>query len=70
MDRARRRLFWEGTSQAFKYHMMKVENISNLKEVTWLGTIRSRLMTIFLMVKWVWKFFNEVNSLWHLMGVM
>jgi hypothetical protein len=65
MDRARGRLFWKGTSQAYKYHMINFENISNPKEVKGLGTISSSHMNIFLMVKWTWKLLNKHNSLWH-----
>jgi hypothetical protein len=65
MDRARGRLFWEGTSQAFKYHMINFENTSNPKEVRGLWTLSSSHMNIFLMVKWTWKLLNKHNSLWH-----
>ena len=59
MDTVRGRFYWEGCGKNFKYHMMKWEYVCRPKDFGGLGILNSRLMNIALLLKWVWKLFND-----------
>jgi hypothetical protein len=55
MDSVRQRFFWESCGKVFKYHMMKWECVCRPKDFRGLRLVNTRLMNIYLLLKWVWK---------------
>jgi hypothetical protein len=64
MDRPRSRFFWEGVGNKRKYHMVDWATICKPKEVGGLGILNTKLMNIALMLKWIWKLYQNAEGLW------
>lgn len=64
MDNIRANFLWQGTKDKFKYHMAKWEMVCRPKDQGGLGIINTRTMNDSLMVKWIWKIFQEPDDLW------
>lgn len=55
MDSIRANFFWQGTSEKFKYHMTRWDNMCLPKEYGGLGIIETRTMNESLLGKWGWR---------------
>jgi hypothetical protein len=64
MDSCRARFFWEGTGDRRKYHMVDWPTVCKPKELGGLGILNTRLMNLALMVKWIWKLYQNAEGLW------
>lgn len=64
MDRVRATFLWQGTEDKFRYHMAKWEMVTRPRDLGGLGVINTRLMNDCLLVKWIWKIYQEPDSLW------
>jgi hypothetical protein len=64
MDRSRARFFWEGVGNKRKYHMVDWATVCKPKELGGLGILNTKLMNIALMLKWVWKLYQNDEGLW------
>ena len=64
MDTIRANFLWQGAEDKFKYHMAKWEMVCRPKDQGGLGIINTRIMNDCLMVKWIWKIFQEPDELW------
>jgi hypothetical protein len=63
-DKVRSRFFWEGVGEKRKYHMVDWATVCKPKEFGGLGVLNTRLMNIALMLKWVWKLYQNAEGLW------
>jgi hypothetical protein len=64
MDSCRAQFFWEGTGDHRKYHMVDWPTVCKLKELWGLGILNTRLMNLALMLKWIWKLYQNAEGLW------
>ena len=64
MDGIRAKFLWQGADGKFKYHMAKWEMVCRPKDQGGLGIINTRIMNDCLIVKWIWKIFQEPDELW------
>jgi hypothetical protein len=64
MDRHRSRFFWEGVGPKRKYHMVDWASVCKPREVGGLGIINTKFMNIALMLKWIWKIYQNEEGLW------
>jgi hypothetical protein len=62
-DKVRSRFFWEGVGQKRKYHMVDWETMCKHKELGGLGILNNRIMNNTLMLKWLWKLYQNVQCL-------
>jgi hypothetical protein len=63
-DKVRSRFFWEGVGQKRKYHMVDWATVCKPKELGGLGILNTRIMNIALMLKWIWKLYQNAEGLW------
>jgi hypothetical protein len=64
MDSCRARFFWEGAGDRRKYHMVDWPTVCKPKELGGLGILNTRLMNVVLMLKWIWKLYQNAEGLW------
>jgi hypothetical protein len=64
MDSCRARFFWEGVGDRRKYHMVDWPTVCKPKELRGLGILNTRLMNVALMLKWIWKLYQNAEGLW------
>jgi hypothetical protein len=64
MDSTRARFFWEGVGPKWKYHMVDWATVCKPKEFGGLGVLNTKVMNIALMLKWIWKLYQEPSGLW------
>jgi hypothetical protein len=64
MDTSRSRFFWRGAEGDFKYHMVKWKAVCRPKQLGGLGIINTRVLNECLLVKWIWKLYNQKDRLW------
>jgi hypothetical protein len=64
MDGVRSRFYWRRASRDFKNHMIKWEVVCRPKDVGCLGVINTRIFNEGLIVNWIWKIYNQPDSLW------
>jgi hypothetical protein len=64
MNRSRARFFWEGTGNKRKYHMVDWATVCRPKAFGGLGILNTKFMNIALMLKWVWKLYQNAEGLW------
>jgi hypothetical protein len=64
MDSIRAKFVWQEAEENFKYHMAKWDMVSRPKDQGGLGIINTRIMNDCLLVKWIWKIFQEPDELW------
>jgi hypothetical protein len=64
MDKHRARFFWEGVGNRRKYHMVDWATVCKPKAFGGLGILNTKLMNISLMLKWIWKLYQDEEGLW------
>jgi hypothetical protein len=64
MDSIRAKFLWQGAEEKFRYHMAKWEMVSRPKDQGGLGIINMKIMNESLLVKWIWKIFQQPDELW------
>jgi hypothetical protein len=64
MDKFRPRFFWEGVCTKRKYHMVDWAAVCKPQEFGGLGILKSKFMNITLMLKWIWKIYQNAEGLW------
>jgi hypothetical protein len=66
-DKHRYRFFWEGAGDKRKFHCVNYRQVCLPKDKSGLGIMNTKLMNISLMVKWIWRLFNEDprSTMWH-----
>jgi hypothetical protein len=63
MDGIRAKFLWQRADEKFKYHMAKWEMVCRPRDQGGLGIINTRYMNNCLLVKWIWKIFQEPDEL-------
>jgi hypothetical protein len=63
-DKVRSRFFWEEVGPKHKYHMVDWATVCKPKEYGGLGILNTRRMNIALMLKWIWKLYQNAEGLW------
>jgi hypothetical protein len=63
-DSHRSKFFWEGTGNKRKYHMVNWPSVCRPKSSGGLGLLNSKKMNIALLSKWVWKLYQDDESIW------
>jgi hypothetical protein len=64
MDSPRARFFWEGAGNHHKYHMVDWPTVCKPKVFGGLGILNTRLMNEALMLKWIWKIYQNAQGFW------
>jgi hypothetical protein len=64
VDKSRCRFFWEGVGDQRKFHMVNWATVCKPKDQGGLGILNTKLMNIALLLKWVWKVYQEEQGLW------
>jgi hypothetical protein len=64
MDHVRAKFFWRGAGGEFKYHMVRWPAVCHPKMFGGRGIINTQIFNECLMVKWIWKIYNQAGSLW------
>jgi hypothetical protein len=64
MDSLRAKFYWRGSGEEFKYHMVRWHAVCRPKDFGGLGIIKTQVLNECLMTKWIWKIFNQKESLW------
>lgn len=64
MDSIRAKFLWQQADGKFRYHMAKWDMVSRPKDQGGLGIINKQIMNDCLLVKWIWKIFQQPNELW------
>jgi hypothetical protein len=64
MNRHRSRFFWEGVGTKRKYHMVDWATVCKPKAFGGLGILNTKSMNIALMIKWIWKIYQNSEGLW------
>jgi len=64
MDSIRAKFLWQGADEKFKYHMAKFEMVCRPKDQGGLGIINTKIMNECLLVKWIWKIYQQPDELW------
>ena len=64
-DAIRARFFWEESGAKHNFHCVNWPGVCRPKECGGLGHTNTKNMNIALMLKWVWKLYQEDNSVWH-----
>jgi hypothetical protein len=64
MDRPRSRFFWEGVGNKRKYHMVDWPTVCKPKQFGGLGILNTKIMNIALMLKWIWRIYQNIGGLW------
>jgi hypothetical protein len=65
MNFLRARFFWEGVGSNKKYHMVDWATVCKQREFGGLGIINTKIMNIALMLKWIWKLYQNAKGLWR-----
>jgi exonuclease III len=64
-DSHRARFYWEGVGPKRKFHLVNWPAVCRPKDCGGLGIVNSRLMNVALLLKWVWKLYQDGNQLWR-----
>ncbi|KAK1645856.1 hypothetical protein QYE76_063661 [Lolium multiflorum] len=64
MNRHHSRFFWEGVGPKRKYHMVDWATVCKPKAFGGLGILNTKFMNIALMLKWIWKIYQNSEGLW------
>jgi hypothetical protein len=65
MDTIRAKFLWQGVEEKFKYHMAKFEMVCRPKDQGGLGIINTKIMNESLLVKWIWRIYQQPDELWY-----
>jgi hypothetical protein len=63
-DTHRSKFYWEGTGPKRKYHMVNWPTVCRPKEVGGLGLLNTKKMNQALLLKWVWRLYQEEDTIW------
>jgi hypothetical protein len=63
-DKVRSCFFWEGVGDKHRYHMVDWATLCRPKAFGGLGILNTRHMNIALMLKWIWKLYQNTVGLW------
>jgi hypothetical protein len=63
MDSTRARFFWEGVGPKRKYHMVDWATACKPHEFGGLGVLNTKVMNIALLLKWIWKIYQDGGGL-------
>jgi hypothetical protein len=58
------RLFWQGVRPKQKYHMVDWATVCKPREFGGLGVLNTKVMNIALLLKWIWKIYQDADGLW------
>ena len=64
-DSIRARFFWEGSGPKRKHHWLNWPAVCRPKECGGLGLTNTKNMNIALLLKWVWRLYQDDESIWH-----
>jgi hypothetical protein len=64
MDKPRFCFFWEGVGNKRKYHMVDWATVCKPKAFGCPGNLNTKLMNISLILKWIWKLYQDAEGLW------
>jgi hypothetical protein len=64
MDGIRAKFLWQGAEDKFRYHMAKFDMVCRPKDEGGLGIINTKIMNDCLLVKWIWKIYQQPDELW------
>ena len=64
-DSIRARFFWEGSGPKRKQHWLNWPAVCRPKDCGGLGLTNTKNMNIALLLKWVWRLFQDDESIWH-----
>jgi len=64
MDGIRAKFLWQGAEDKFRYHMAKFDMVCRPKDQGGLGIINTKIMNDCLLVKWIWKIYQQPDELW------
>jgi hypothetical protein len=64
MDTIRAKFLWQGAEEKFKY-MAKYEMVCRPKDQGGLGIINTKIMNESLLVKWIWRIYQQPDELWY-----
>jgi hypothetical protein len=59
----RSRFFWRGAEDKFKYHMVRWDAIYRPREFGGLGILNTQIFNEYMMAKWIWKLYEQKDSL-------
>jgi hypothetical protein len=63
-DSLRSKFFWEGAGPKRKYHLVNWPMICRPKEVGGLGLLNTKNMNRALLLKWIWRLYQEEDTIW------
>ncbi|XP_068639159.1 uncharacterized protein [Aristolochia californica] len=64
MDKLKRRFLLRGSSDSFKYHLVRWDEVCLPKKLGGLGIRKSKELNKTLLLKWIWKFNTNSSNLW------
>jgi hypothetical protein len=59
----RSRFFWRGAEDKFKYHMVRWDVVCRPREFGGLGILNTQIFNEYMMAKWIWKLYEQKDSL-------
>jgi hypothetical protein len=63
-DTHRSKFYWEGAGPKRKYHMVNWPTVCRPKELGGLGLLNTKKMNQSLLLKWVWRLYQEEDTIW------
>jgi hypothetical protein len=63
-DSHRSKFYWDGAGPKCKYHMVNWPTVCRPKEVGGLGLLNTKKMNLALLLKWVWRIYQEEDNIW------
>ncbi|XP_071683220.1 uncharacterized protein [Lolium perenne] len=63
-DSHRSKFFWEGADPKRKYHLVNWPAVCRPKEVGGLGLLNTTKMNLALLLKWIWRLYQDVDTIW------
>nr|XP_051208064.1 uncharacterized protein LOC127323999 [Lolium perenne] len=63
-DSHRSKFFWEGAGPKRKYHLVNWPTVCRPKEVGGLGLLNTKNMNLALLLKWIWRLYQDEDTIW------
>jgi hypothetical protein len=63
-DSHRSKFFWEGAGPKRKYHLVNWPTVCRPKEVGGLGLLNTKNMNLALLLKWIWRLYQDEDTVW------
>jgi hypothetical protein len=63
-DSLRSKFFWEGAGPKCKNHMVNWSTVCRPKDQGGLGLLNTKHMNIALLLKWVWRLYQDEEGIW------